>query len=229
MEKVQKLNDAYNELRKRGIAHNKREFAEKIGYNYNNIVNALNGKNNNYLTDDLFDSMVAKFDFLAEILGVDNKKNETDNEPYQLIHSIDELNSIPDKFKAWVKPFYPEMKVGAGMEFGKYRVPTQYFILVPHSEKVEFWVPVEGHSMYPKYSNRDLVGLSHIHFDGVFGGNNYVVALKTGSAHLKRVDFIKDNKDAINLHSYNPDFEDKEMEISKIENFFKVNMHIGFE
>lgn len=46
---------------------------------------------------------------------------------------------------------------------------------------------------------------------------------------IKSEKFIKGDKTAINLHSYNPDYEDKEMELSKINKFFKVNMHIGFE
>ncbi|KGT09507.1 hypothetical protein NV63_06670 [Elizabethkingia anophelis] len=141
-----------------------------------------------------------------------NTESSTINTKYQIVENIDD---IPNQFRNWVKPFYPDMKVGAGLELGNYNAPTKYFILVPFSEKVQFWVPVEGKSMLPRYNNNDLIGLSEIHYDGVFPGHNYVVALKSGSAHLKRVEFIKDKPDTLSLVSLNPEYDPKEFYIDK--------------
>lgn len=149
---------------------------------------------------------------------------EISDKKYQIVENIED---IPEQFRNWVKPFYPDMRVGAGLELGNYHGPTKYFILVPFSDKVQFWAQVEGKSMLPRYNNNDLVGLTEIHYDGVFPGHNYVVALKSGSAHLKRVEFIKEKPDTLNLVSLNPEYDPKEFYIDKIDKFFKVKMFIS--
>lgn len=152
----------------------------------------------------------------------DSKKKSLEFEKFKLIDNLDE---IPEQLRSWVKPFYPEMKVGAGLELGNFHYPTKYFILVPFSEKVEFWVPVEGYSMFPKYGNGDLVGLSEVTFNDVFPGNNYVVSYKEGSAHLKRIE-KGSTAETIILRSYNPENADKEEKIENLAKFFKVKMSI---
>ncbi|WP_407505126.1 S24 family peptidase [Elizabethkingia meningoseptica] len=162
----------------------------------------------------------------TDISHFQNNESELNNtqQKYQIVENIED---IPEQFRNWVKPFYPDMRVGAGLELGNYHGPTKYFILVPFSDKVQFWAQVEGKSMLPRYNNNDLVGLTEIHYDGVFPGHNYVVALKSGSAHLKRVEFIKDKPDTLNLVSLNPEYDPKEFYIDKIDKFFKVKMFIS--
>ncbi|MCT4261578.1 LexA family transcriptional regulator [Elizabethkingia anophelis] len=219
-----------NELKAKGITQ--KQMQDDLGVSQQYVSSILNNKTS------IGKKMAKK---LAELYGlneaailtgqdilVDNSTTNTEsstiNTKYQIVENIDD---IPNQFRNWVKPFYPEMKVGAGLELGNYNAPTKYFILVPFSEKVQFWVPVEGKSMLPRYNNNDLIGLSEIHYDGVFPGHNYVVALKSGSAHLKKVEFIKDKPDTLSLVSLNPEYDPKEFYIDKIDKFFKVKMFIS--
>lgn len=83
--------------------------------------------------------------------------------------------------------------------------------------------------MFPKYNSNDIVGLAEIFLDDVFPGNDYVVDLKRGKSHLKRIEFLKDNPEKISLCSYNPEHGAKEMDLEKISKFFKVKMHINYQ
>ena len=166
---------------------------------------------------DIKNNEVIKSEITARNLPVEEK--------YRIIENPED---IPEQFRKWVKPFYPDMKVGAGMNNGNFPVATKYFILVPFSENVEFWLPVEGKSMIPRYNHGDLVGVSEMHFDGVFSNENYVVLLNSNSWHLKQVELIN-NEDFVMLNSYNKDFPPKKMDINKISTFFKVRMFIGNE
>lgn len=213
------------------------KIAESIGFGRTNLSAALNGSEK-YLTEGLVDKFCLTYTELnrnwlltgeGEMIttiekGSNKQTNSITSSKYQIVENIED---IPKQFRNWVKPFYPDMKVGAGLELGNYNAPTKYFILVPFSEKVQFWVPVEGKSMLPRYNNNDLIGLSEIHYDGVFPGHNYVIVLKSGSAHLKRVEFLKDKPDTLSLVSLNPEYDPKEFYIDKIDKFFKVKMFIS--
>ncbi|MDV2459846.1 hypothetical protein CMU99_16130 [Elizabethkingia anophelis] len=214
------------------------EFAESIGYERpQTLYDVINGKTKR-ISQNMADKILSKYPEINSVWiltgegSMFNNQNETqfpvshqDNDrKYQIVENIED---IPEQFRNWVKPFYPDMRVGAGLELGNYHGPTKYFILVPFSDKVQFWAQVEGKSMLPRYNNNDLVGLTEIHYDGVFPGHNYVVALKSGSAHLKRVEFIKEKPDTLNLVSLNPEYDPKEFYIDKIDKFFKVKMFIS--
>lgn len=152
-----------------------------------------------------------------------------DFDPIDKFKLIENFDEIPRQFRSWAKPFYPDLKVGAGFKMSEFRTQTKYFLLVPFSERVEFWAPVEGSSMFPKYNSNDLIGLSEIFLADVFPGNDYVVDLLNGKSHLKRIEFVKDDPSKFSLCSYNPDNQPKEMYIDEIRSFFKVKMHIHYK
>ncbi|MCL1691960.1 S24 family peptidase [Elizabethkingia anophelis] len=212
-------------------------FAKSLGFSRTdriyNVLKGINGISNElakiitekYTNVDYNWLLTGEGEMFVNNTNIEEYESKSiSNSKYQIVENIED---IPKQFRNWVKPFYPDMKVGAGLELGNYNAPTKYFILVPFSEKVQFWVPVEGKSMLPRYNNNDLIGLSEIHYDGVFPGHNYVVALKSGSAHLKRVEFIKEKPDTLSLVSLNPEYDPKEFYIDKIDKFFKVKMFIS--
>ena len=52
MNKTERINEIFQDLRRRGIIHNKRDFSALVNYNYNNFTLAMKG-NEVYLTDKL--------------------------------------------------------------------------------------------------------------------------------------------------------------------------------
>lgn len=175
------------------------------------------------LNNEPSDSMVLKEP--EREYGVSKLNFET-VENFKLIENFDE---IPRQFRSWAKPFYPDLKVGAGFEISEFRTQTKFFLLVPFSERVEFWAQVEGSSMFPNYNSNDFVGLSEVFLDDVFGGDDYVIDLLHGKSHLKRIEILKDQPEKFLLCSYNPEHQPKEMNIDKIRAFFKVKMHIHYK
>lgn len=207
MDRVEKINYVYDELRKRGIVHTKKEFARDIGYNYNNLINSMNGKTEDYLTDDFFKNIIVKYPFLADGLGIlisdygSNKKKpmyvqKIHNPPYREAMSNDEILLYDIDAAANLKTLLSDKKQNI---IGRLSIPN-----IPKCDGALF---IRGDSMYPLLKSGDIVAYKELKdFNYIVYGEMYLVDFVIDDDDYLVVKYVQrsDEEGKIKLVSYNP-------------------------
>ena len=95
-------------------------------------------------------------------------------------------------------------------------------IRVPNSG-ADFYIPVFGDSMYPKYCAGETVGLKKIDKEFVMFGHAYVVELENGEAYIKYIRKGQDEDHWI-LASENSKYEPREFHLRHIRGVYMIKV-----
>ena len=187
----EKLNEAFEYLKSKGIIHNKKEFAGLIDTDYTNLSSAFNGSKR-HLTEGLFQKICSTNEAFNLAYFI-NDEGLMINDEYDKNDADEYLPLIPFDFIAG----FGEDNEGIGLyKCERYNIPEFKNI------GAEFLVRVGGSSMYPKYSSGDILACKKIH-DILFfqWGKVYVIDSSQGQL-VKRI-CKHDNDDMVWLVSDN--------------------------
>ncbi|MCI2083202.1 MAG: hypothetical protein LKK19_04340 [Bacteroidales bacterium] len=230
MNKQERLEAVYKNLRSGGLVRTKKDFASAIGVSYPNISSALNG-NEAYLTCNLFKkvhSRYPKFNTNWLITGegemiIDSKeiynapKSEDKLSHYELVplYNLDSVGGFRSSNDIMDNPTYIEK-----------------YIPFPGAVKGDFCIHVTGNSMTPLYSPGSIILVREVKgWREYFGyGNSFVILLKDGRRILKQVkESRKDTKENVLCVSFNQSYPDEELPKNMILNVYKVIMTLTVE
>ncbi|MDR2584808.1 MAG: S24 family peptidase [Prevotellaceae bacterium] len=194
--KYEKLNEAYEYLRSLGKFHNKKKFAEEIGFDYTNLSSAFNGVEKHF-NGDLFKKIYDRYP------GIFNLEYFTkDNDSFPMLKSEENKTNHPVADSLPLIPF--ECIAGYGEDNDGIKLNECERYNIPEFKKIgaEFLIRVGGSSMYPKYASGDILACRKIH-DILFfqWGKIYVIDSSQGQL-IKRV-CEHENPDMILLVSDN--------------------------
>lgn len=219
-----KLKEVYELIRKKGVdIHTKKDFANVIGISYQNLSAAFSGAEK-YLTKNLFKKICIKYDFLNIDYFIDDKGemlkqpniiqqgeqninisgNSATNVGNRNYVRGQEVSNSEEQQTAGI-PLIPfDFIAGYGEDSPGISLNDCQKYNIPEFENIgaEFLVRVSGSSMYPKYSNGDILACKKIR-DILFfqWGKIYVIDSSQGQI-IKRV-FPHDSEEMIMLVSEN--------------------------
>ena len=123
------------------------------------------------------------------------------------------------------KPYYGNLMAIGGigaLENNPDNIHPTDNIRVPNSG-ADFYIPIFGDSMYPKYCAGETVGLKKIDKDFVMFGHAYVVELTNGEAFIKYIRKGRDEEHWV-LASENPKYEPREFHLSNIRGVYMIKV-----
>ncbi len=93
-------------------------------------------------------------------------------------------------------------------------------IVVPGFEKAQLWCNVTGHSMEPKINHGDIIALRECTIDDIQYGEIYAVVLDT----IRTIKILRRGAttDVLRYVPINPDFDDQEFLVSRIQKIYAV-------
>ncbi|MDR1881773.1 MAG: S24 family peptidase [Prevotella sp.] len=202
-EKSDILNEAYEYLRSLGKIHTKKEFAEQIEFDKTNLSSAFSGSER-YLTDGLFKKICDTYPELFNIDYFVNGKGEM-LKNQSILKEQQYFGEKQPRYKT--VPLLPIDAVAGfpsedimGINYAdceQYRVPEF------EMSGCEFVIRVSGSSMYPKYSNGDLLACKKIPAITFFQWGKVYVLDTVQGALVKRLFEDKENSDNIICQSDN--------------------------
>jgi len=195
--KQDKLHEAFEFLRSKGVVHTQKEFSEQIGFDKSNLSSAFKGSER-YLTDGLFKKICDTYpDFFRIdyfLTGEGSMLKESDN-----FHTFDKSNVIR---------YWKNIDVAGGnIEFFDDE-PSDDFIpmVIPEFKGCTDAVNIWGDSMSPRYKNGQIIILKKWEESFIDYGNAYLVITRNGH---KIVKYLRrsNNPEEILCASENPDFD----------------------
>lgn len=179
------------------------ELAEKLGYSSpEKILRLFRDKKNKPSIDLISDiGTIFNVDFNWLIKGEENK----------FVCDIKEKNSKKQT------PLIP-INAMAGNFQGEKEI-MEYdceFYSVPGMDKADYFIRVQGMSMFPTYNNGDIVACRRINIQDAFFQWNRVYVLDTDQGPILKRIKPGSEKEHITIVSDNPDFEPFELHLSQI-------------
>ncbi|TFD96725.1 helix-turn-helix transcriptional regulator [Dysgonomonas capnocytophagoides] len=150
--KKERLKDAYNYLRSKGIIHTQKDLSLKMGTDQGNISNALKGSEK-YLTDKFLEKFNEAFDDIFNISWLLTGEGLMLKEEQNSISETDNTNILKDTMdNVTVIPLLPISAQGGTFNDFVLSIKKQDCekIISPILD-ADFAIPVAGDSMLPEY------------------------------------------------------------------------------
>jgi phage repressor protein C with HTH and peptisase S24 domain len=187
--KLEKLENAYNYLRQKGMVHTKKEFAQMLDVNYSNLTMAFSNSEK-YLTNGIL-KKIWKLNHT-----IFNRDYFLGSDPNMLLDK-NLINQAPNDIKTdsltenkgTINLYDVEAAAGYGTfekVISNENIIGQY--VIPDFRNADFMIYVKGSSMYPKYSSGDIIAckiLDESRF--IQWGKVYVIATKEQGFLVKRI------------------------------------------
>lgn len=207
MEKLEYLNWAYDVIRKKGLAHTQKDFANIVGLNKATLSRAFNG-DSKYLTDG----------FINKI------KHYMENELPVTEETIVVLPGEPETI-----PVIPTgARAGTLGEFADGIQEYQCERIVTPIRGAEYAIQVTGDSMSPEYPNGSHIIIKKID-EKMFveWGKVYVLDTENGAV-IKQVKKT-DNPEVVECVSLNPLFQSFTINTNHIKGWYRVLMVLALK
>lgn len=203
MDKAEKIKEAFEYLRYRGIVKTQKDFAELIGYAPNNLSRALNG-NEAYQTDSLMSKIEATLKYY-------------DNTPTQAEIEQEMVLVIPTGARA-----------GTLADFASSVAQYDCERMVTPVKGADFAIQVTGDSMSPEYPSGSVILIKKINEKAfIEWGKTYVLDTENGAVikNIRRTD----NPEVIECVSLNPAYQPFTMETRYINGWYRVLMVLSLK
>jgi phage repressor protein C with HTH and peptisase S24 domain len=203
MERADKLREAFEFLRFKGIAKTQKEFAELIDIAPNSLSRAMNG-NETYLTDNL----MSKVDSLIKYYDTPPTEEEINQEMILVIPTGARAGTIGD-FAASIAAYDCER-------------------MVTPIKGADYAMQVTGDSMSPEYPSGSMVIIKRINEKAfVEWGKTYVLDTENGAV-IKTIRKT-DDPEVIECVSTNPAYQPFTMETKYINGWYRVLMVLSLK
>ena len=203
MNKAEKIKEAFEYLRYRGVVKTQKDFAELIGYAPNNLSRALNG-NEAYQTDSLMSKIEATLKYY-------------DNTPTQAEIEQEMVLVIPTGARA-----------GTLAEFADSIAQYDCERMVTPVKGADYAIQVTGDSMSPEYPSGSVVLIKRINEKAfVEWGKTYVLDTENGAVikNIRRTD----NPDVVECVSLNPAYQPFTIQTKDIFGWYRVLMVLSLK
>lgn len=213
MEKYERLLQAYNYLRYKGIAHTQQDVATKMGTTQQNMSAALKGVPK-VLTSRFLRRFNNAFDNIFSLDWLLTGQGEMLVEAQEIRFSVAQANNTG-------VPYYNvDFNMGFLLMENDQTQNPDFLIDCPPYNKCDFWCNAHGESMSPTISSGDIVALQKIDdFRYLISGEIYAIITRNGLRTIKRVNDLGKN---IELVPDNRDFQPQTLPKSEITHVFAV-------
>lgn len=203
MEKADKLREAFEFLRFKGVVKTQKDFAQLIDYAPNNLSRAMNG-NETYLTDNL----MSKVDNLIKYYDTPPTEEEITQEMVLVIPTGARAGTLAD-FANSVSQYDCER-------------------MVTPVKGADFAIQVTGDSMSPEYPSGSMILIKKINEKAfIEWGKTYVLDTENGAV-IKNVRKT-DNPEVIECVSLNPAYQPFCMETKYVNGWYRVLMVLSLK
>ena len=203
MEKADKLREAFEFLRFKGIVKTQKDFAKLIDYAPNNLSRAMNG-NETYLTDNL----MSKVDSLIKYYDTPPTEEEINQEMVLVIPTGARAGTLAD-FSISTEAYDCER-------------------MVTPIKGADFAIQVTGDSMSPEYPSGSVILIKKINEKAfIEWGKTFVLDTENGAVikNVRRTD----NPEVIECISLNPAYQPFTMETKYINGWYRVLMVLSLK
>lgn len=215
--RVERLNEAFNYLRFKGLVKTQKDLAEAIGATAPNVSSALKG-DEKFLTD----SFIVRFSNVFKEVSShwlltgegEMLKNEKEDKP----------TLIPSNPQEGIPLIPASAMAGALLGFQEIDHSELTFYKIPSFRGAEYLISIRGDSMIPKYLSGDLVACRNVPLNNLFfqWGKTYVLDTEQG-ALIKRVERAEEEGSVL-LVSENPNYKPFSIPIIEI---YHIAMIVG--
>lgn len=182
----------------------RKDFAEKIGYDYSNLSNALKGKDR-YLTDNLFSRIEDAFP--GALLKVQDQAAE-----YSVKSTPQSVLLIPN-----------EARGGALGDFVSGVMDYQCESIVSPIKGVDYAITINGDSMSPEYPSGSIALIKKVDEEMfIEWGHTYV--LDTSNGAVIKIIRKTENPDEVECFSINPNYQPFRIKTEFIKGWYRVLM-----
>ena len=203
MEKADKLREAFEFLRFKGVVKTQKDFAQLRDYAPNNLSRAMNG-NETYLTDNL----MSKVDNLIKYYDTPPTEEEITQEMVLVIPTGARAGTLAD-FANSVSQYDCER-------------------MVTPVKGADFAIQVTGDSMSPEYPSGSMILIKKINEKAfIEWGKTYVLDTENGAV-IKNVRKT-DNPEVIECVSLNPAYQPFCMETKYVNGWYRVLMVLSLK
>lgn len=199
MERRERLNEAFNFLKNKGIVHTQKDVAKKMGSTSPNVSSALKGVES-VLTENFLRRFNEAFGEIFDeqwLLTGEGEMLRVESAPPPRGEDTVELPLIPISAMAGALS-------GDGRSFMEYDCEKY---VVPAFEGADFLIRVQGDSMTPTYESGDIVACQRVPLDRLWfqWGKAYVIDTRQG-ALVKRIE-PSEAEGCISIRSDNPRYK----------------------
>lgn len=203
MEKANRIREAFESLRFKGVIKTQKEFAQLIDIAPNSLSRAING-NETYLTDNL----MSKVDSLIKYYDAPPTEEEITQEMVLVIPTGARAGTLAD-FSASIQAYDCER-------------------MVTPIKGADYAIQVTGDSMSPEYPSGSMILIKRINEKAfIEWGKTYVLDTENGAV-IKTIRKT-DNPDVIECVSLNPAYQPFTMDTKYINGWYRVLMVLSLK
>lgn len=224
MDEINRFNELYDYIRSKGKVHNKKEFAAYLEYDYTNISKAFNGK---YPLKEIFNKLLEMNPEISsnwistgkgEMLKINIKGSYPDKPIFELVPLVNEY-AYAGYLSGFSDPDYmeslPKIPVPRGVDY-----KGEYLCFEVKGDSMDDGSAdsiVDGEILICKPIYKDMWG-----YKLPIRRYDFVLVHKREGILVKRI--VNHNIDTgdIEIHSINPLYEDKKINIDDIDQIFYV-------
>lgn len=235
MSRAERLNEAYNYLRFKGIISTQKDVAMAMNSTQPNVSSALRGEEK-VLTDNFLHRFSNAYEDISScwlLTGEGSMLTEERNSGVQGKHlDEDEYATLREKGLPLIPEYAEAFRGGNAGNPIFYDYVASYWSLP--DIKADMIIPVEGDSMSPTYPAGSKLAVRKMSFSpdepfGIpFGEAFAFIAQKDGDAAVSYVKRLRRHSDPMRAkqywiaHSDNPNYDDFEVEITTIQSLWRV-------
>lgn len=235
MSRAERLNEAYNYLRFKGIISTQKDVARAMNSTQPNVSSALRGEEK-VLTDNFLHRFSNAYEDISScwlLTGEGSMLTEERSGGVQGKHlDEDEYAALREKGLPLIPEYAEAFRGGNAGNPIFYDYVASYWSLP--DIKADMIIPVEGDSMSPTYPAGSKLAVRRMSFSpdepfGIpFGEAFAFIAQKDGDAAVSYVKRLRRHSDPMRAkqywiaHSDNPNYDDFEVEITTIQSLWRV-------
>ena len=225
-DKKERLNQAYNYLKNKGIVHTQKDVAERMGASASNVSSALKGVDT-VLTEKFLRRFNESFGNIFYNEWLLTGEGEMLNETADIAVSNEPNGNAKQAMSEYETYLLPMSSIGGSLV----GLPTEGTMLeqcervISPIKGVDFAISIYGESMYPEYPSGARVLIKRVNPD-VFIEWGKVYVLDTSNGVIIKEIHQSPREGFITCHSINPDpkFADFDVPVSEIYGMYRVLM-----